>query len=211
MSFTGFSANDFAVFHIDGLEERMAAIQERIQPKFKALGEELKPFLEEQTEQPIYIHIARHARRTKNPPNDTWMAFANNARGYKKHPHFQIGLFDDHVFLWLAHIYEMPDKEKVADHFLEQMTEIKRLPQDFMISQDHTKKEAASLHSLDHEGLEAVLERFKNVKRGEFLIGAHLSTDDPILSDGNAFIEKAKDTFIKLAPFYNAALTSIEQ
>jgi uncharacterized protein YktB (UPF0637 family) len=38
MTFTGFIPTDFAAFQIDGLEARMEAIRERIQPKFRALG-----------------------------------------------------------------------------------------------------------------------------------------------------------------------------
>src|SRR5699024_11327687 len=60
----------------------------------------------------MHLHIAKHARRTVNPPNDTWMAIAGNKRGYKKHPHFQVGLWDDHLFIWLAYIYELPRSEE---------------------------------------------------------------------------------------------------
>ena len=38
------------------------------------------------------MHVAKHARRSVNPPIDTWVAFAPNKRGYKMLPHFQIGL-----------------------------------------------------------------------------------------------------------------------
>lgn len=96
MDFTGFMEEDFDAFTIDGLDERMEAIRERIQPKFKSIGDELSGPLSEMTGKEMHVHIAKHARRTKNPPNDTWMAFCHDKRGYKKHPHFQIGLFDDH-------------------------------------------------------------------------------------------------------------------
>ncbi len=33
-----------------------------------------------------------------NPPDDTWVSFSTNPRGYKMMPHFQIGLFGDHAF-----------------------------------------------------------------------------------------------------------------
>lgn len=41
MSFTGFTQHDFDTFAIEGLDGRMEAIRERIQPKFKALGDSL--------------------------------------------------------------------------------------------------------------------------------------------------------------------------
>nr|WP_313787308.1 DUF1054 family protein [Paenibacillus larvae] len=94
----------------------MKAIRERIQPKFKELGELLCDDLAMMAGNEMFVHIAKHARRTVNPPKDTWMAFCHNKRGYKQHPHFQIGLFDDHVFVWLAFIYELPDKKKMLHH-----------------------------------------------------------------------------------------------
>ncbi|WP_143522844.1 DUF1054 family protein, partial [Pseudomonas sp. 2822-15] len=73
----------------------------------------------------MFLHIAKHARRSVNPPNDTWLAICHNKRGYKKHPHFQVGLFDDHVFIWLAFIYELPNKQNIAQKFLNNMDELK--------------------------------------------------------------------------------------
>ncbi len=135
-----FNKEDFQTFLIDGLDERMEAIQNRIQPKFQAIGEELVSYLSEKTGQELYLHIAKHARRTVNPPKDTWLAIADNKRGYKKHPHFQVGLFDDHLFIWLALIYELPNKQKIAQNYLDSFTEIKSLPKSFVVSLDHTKK-----------------------------------------------------------------------
>src|SRR5690606_31613238 len=95
MQFTGFTQQDFDTFHIEGLEDRMEAIQQRIQPKFQAIGDVLTDDLSAMVGSEMYLHIAKHARRTVNPPKDTWLAIAGNKRGYKQHPHFQVGLFDD--------------------------------------------------------------------------------------------------------------------
>ncbi|WP_174613118.1 YktB family protein [Virgibacillus ihumii] len=204
MGFRGFSKNDFNAFQINGLDSRMEAIQERIQPKFKAIGEKLSDNLEDMTGHDMYVHIAQHARRTVNPPNDTWMAFCHNKRGYKKHPHFQIGLFDDHLFMWLAYIYELPDKQHFAETFLEHIDDIKEtIPGDFVISQDHMKKDATALSDID---LEKALTRFKNVKKAEFLIGKHITPTDPVLKSGKAFINEAEETFQKLAPLYRISM-----
>lgn len=200
MPFNGFTESDFDTFLIEGLDERMAAIQSRIQPKFRAIGETLTADLSAILGTEMFLHIAKHARRTVNPPKDTWLAIANNKRGYKKHPHFQVGLFDDHVFIWLAYIYELPEKESFAQTFLDHMDEIKAaVPGDFVVSQDHMKKEAAPLNGLD---LEKVLKRFRDVKKAEFLIGRHVSPQDPILQDGEEFIELARSTFKTLVPVY---------
>lgn len=204
MSFTGFTKQDFDTFAIEGLEERMAAIQERIQPKFQAISDEISKDLSSYTGYDMYLHIARHARRKVNPPADTWSAYCHDKRGYKKHPHFQIGLFDDHVFLWLAYIYEMPDKQEIGSRFLDNMDSItENIPQEFMVSQDHMKKDAESLETID---LEKALTRFRDVKKGEFLIGRQIKADDPLLQDGEKFLNLAKETFEKLAPLYKLSM-----
>lgn len=205
MSFNGFTHKDFNSFHIDGLEKRMEAIQERIQPKFAALSEEVQSDLEILAGNEMHLHIARHARRTKNPPVDTWMAFSHNKRGYKMHPHFQIGLFDDHVFIWLAYIYELPGKQEMASMFLEHLDELNKIiPSSYMVSTDHTKKSASkSITDLD---LEKALIRFRDVKKGEFLVGRHFSSDDPILMDGKRFIAAVQETFETVMPIYNSSM-----
>lgn len=200
MTFTGFEKTDFDIFFIDGLDERMAAIRTHIQPKFKAIGDALMDDMAALAGNEMYVHIAKHARRTKNPPKDTWMAFSHDKRGYKKHPHFQIGLFDDHVFLWLAYIYEMPGKQDVGERFLQHIDELKRtIPDNYVISLDHTKKDAESMDTVD---LEKALTRFRDVKKGEFLVGRHFQADDPLLQDGDRFIQIAKHTFETLIPIY---------
>ncbi|MGM9929872.1 MAG: YktB family protein [Bacillus sp. (in: firmicutes)] len=200
MPFPGFTQNDFHTFQIEGLEERMTAIQERIQPKFKIIGEELSQDLSMIAGNEMFLHIAKHARRKVNPPKDTWLAIAANKRGYKQHPHFQIGLFDDHVFIWLAFIYELPGKSHIANTFLTNIDTLKEIiPEDFVVSLDHMKKDCITMQELD---LTAALQRFRDVKKAEFLIGRHIDANNPILQDGDAFTKLAKETFETLFPIY---------
>jgi uncharacterized protein YktB (UPF0637 family) len=203
MQFEGFTKHDFDTFNIEGLEARMQAIEERIRPKFRIIGQSLTDDLSASLGREMFLHIAKHARRTVNPPKDTWLAIASNKRGYKQHPHFQIGLFDDHVFIWLAFIYELPNKTEIAKTFLKNLPTIKKtVPNDFVVSLDHTKKEAISMEEID---LKAALERFRDVKKAEFLIGRHIDANDPVLSEGNAFMNIAKETFETLIPLYELA------
>ena len=200
MNLEGFVQNDFDTFKIEGLSERMEAIQKRIQPKFRAIGEPLTEDLSMMLGNEMHLHIARHARRTVNPPNDTWLAICNNKRGYKQHPHFQVGLYDDHLFIWLAFIYELPNKQKIATTFLEHMDDISRLvPSHYVVSMDHMKKGKESMDEID---LHSALERFRNVKKAEFLIGRHIASNDPIVKDGHALYEVVIDTFETLLPLY---------
>lgn len=49
------------------------ALKERIQPKLQALGEHFSPQLSVMTGDEMHPHVEKHARRTVNPPNDTWV------------------------------------------------------------------------------------------------------------------------------------------
>ncbi|WP_077622155.1 YktB family protein [Sediminibacillus massiliensis] len=203
MTFTGFETKDFDTFQIDGLDARMEAIQSRIQPKFQELGAELTEYLTEQLNNEMFLHIAKHARRSVNPPNDTWLAIAGNKRGYKKHPHFQVGLFDDHVFIWLALIYELPEKKEIAELYLQEMNEFKNLPDDFVVSMDHTKKDAFKTADLT----ENHLKRFRDIKKAEFLVGRQIGAEKTAAMDAEDFIALTKQTFEKLIPYYKLAVS----
>ncbi|WP_029267707.1 YktB family protein [Virgibacillus alimentarius] len=202
MDFNGFTKEDFDTFLIDGLENRMEAIQTRIQPKFREIGNYLTDYLSVQLGNEVFLHIAKHARRKVNPPNDTWLAIADNKRGYKKHPHFQVGLFDDHVFIWLALIYELDYKKEIAKSFIKSFDKIKQLPEHYVVSLDHMKKDSIAITDLEMKHLE----RFRDVKKAEFLVGQHLPMRDTRLQDKDAFLDTAKQTFQTLIPFYQQAL-----
>ncbi|HLS59757.1 MAG TPA: DUF1054 domain-containing protein [Virgibacillus sp.] len=201
MSFNGFTQHDFNTFKIEGLENRMEAIRERIQPKFKMIGEDMTHYLTELLQTEMHLHVAQHARRTVNAPNDTWSAYCHNKRGYKKHPHFQIGLFDDRLFVWLAFIYELPYKKEIAELFLGHLDDLNEtIPSDYVISMDHMKKDATPMNGID---LQATLERFKDVKKAELLIGKQFDTMDPLLQDGEQLVNEIKRIYQTLAPIYS--------
>lgn len=204
MNFTGFEQKDFDSFLIEGLDGRMKAIQERIQPKFQALGEELVDYLAAHLGNEMHIHIARHARRTVHPPNDTWVAFSHNKRGYKMTPHFQVGLWDDRLFVWLAYIYELPHKKEMAELFLKEMDAFKQMiPDDFDISMNHMKKSNEHMKGID---VEKTLTRFKDVKSAELLIGKQFSSDDSVLQDGEGLLKEITSIFDTLIPIQQMSL-----
>ena len=181
----------------------MEAIRQRIQPKFQLLGSTMSAFASELSGHPMYLHIAKHARRKTNAPVDTWLAIGPNKRGYKQLPHFQIGLFDDHLFIWLAFIYELPNKVEIADTLLANMDTLERtLPSHYVISGDHQKKDALSWEVLGKQGVKEQLTRFRNIKKAEWLIGQHIKADDPLLQDGPLFEAFAKQTMEILMPVY---------
>ncbi|SDY78011.1 Uncharacterized protein YktB, UPF0637 family [Evansella caseinilytica] len=211
MSFNGFCKDDFRVFAIEGLDARMDEIKNRVQPKLHTLGEEFSRYLAEKTGQEMYYHVAKHARRTVNPPKDTWVAFANNKRGYKMLPHFQIGLFRTHVFVWFAVIYESPVKEKIGEAFAEQLQEIKlHIPSSYQWSVDHTKPDTVDHGHLSDETLREMFHRLAKVKKAELLCGMNLPSEDPAVKDGRLLTEKIKEAFNILLPLYHISMRVYE-
>ncbi len=209
MSFTGFAQHDFDTFAIEGLDGRMEAIRERIQPKFKALGDSLAQDLSVLSGTEMFLHIAKHLRRKVNPPVDTWLAICPNKRGYKQVPHFQVGLFDDRVFIWLALIYELPNKSNIATTYMKEIDRLqKEIPSDFVLSFDHMKKDVTPLSDLDRSGWNDALIRFRDVKKAELLIGRNLSFKDPVLEKPAELELLIKQTFEKLIPLYQMAVNA---
>ncbi len=88
MATIGFTRDDFEVFGIPTFRERMDAMKERIRPRLIELGKELQPALNDLGQNEVFPHVAKHARRTVNPPPETWVAFGPSARGYKKFGYF---------------------------------------------------------------------------------------------------------------------------
>jgi uncharacterized protein YktB (UPF0637 family) len=81
----GFTAVDFSVFKVEGFNERMQQIYEHVRPKLIRLGDELAPELARHLHMEFFPHVAKHARRTVNPPPETWAAFGPSPKGYKRY------------------------------------------------------------------------------------------------------------------------------
>jgi len=72
---------------VPGFSARMQQIYERIRPKLVRLGDELAPELARRLNGDFFPHVARHMRRSVNPPDETWAAWGPSPDGYKRHPH----------------------------------------------------------------------------------------------------------------------------
>lgn len=207
MGFTGFTKDDFQVFEINGLEPRMDALKERIRPKLEELGQYFAPSLSALTGDEMFSHVAKHARRTINPPKDTWVAFANNSRGYKMLPHFQIGLWNTHLFIWFAVIYEAPQKQEFAERLTKKLNKIyKEIPKDYVWSLDHTKAESIPHNQLKKEDLRGVFERLGNVKKAELLCGFEIDKEQVLQLSADELLHKIEEVFTNVAPLYKISL-----
>ncbi|MDK2780896.1 MAG: hypothetical protein PWP61_1193 [Trichococcus sp.] len=200
-----FNKEDFNVFDIQGLDERMAAIRERIQPKFRYFAEAGARFMvsEEGVESEVPVHIAKHLRRTKYAPENTWCAIGGDTRGYKKYPHFQIGIAKEGVSFYLC-LIDQPVKEKeMAATLLERIPELQRLPRDYVVSVDHTVPDVLPIEAVNWE---SVLIRLRDVKKAELLIGRKLAPADPRLASEEDTLAVMEETLHELLPLYRACM-----
>jgi uncharacterized protein YktB (UPF0637 family) len=85
MAGLGFTPTDFAVFKVAGFSARMQEIYTRVRPRLVKLGNELAPELARKFHLEFFPHVARHGRRTVNPPPETWAAFGPSPKGYKRY------------------------------------------------------------------------------------------------------------------------------
>jgi uncharacterized protein YktB (UPF0637 family) len=84
MATLGFLRRDFEVFAIEDFSARLAKLEEFITPRLIRLGNDLAPELSRALHMQFFPHIARHMRRTTNPPDETWAAFGPSRAGYKR-------------------------------------------------------------------------------------------------------------------------------
>ncbi|MBB6729531.1 YktB family protein [Cohnella zeiphila] len=204
--FPGFADEDFEAMGVPGLEGRMEAIIGSVRPKLHALGEALVPVVAGLTGDAAFPHVARHARRSVNPPDDTWVAWSPSAKGYKAYPHYQVGLWSTHLFIQFAIIYECPNKAAFAERALGELASVRgAIPPHYVWSKDHMVP-AGELHGdLSDEQLAALFARLESVKAAELTCGIHIRRGDPLLAAGDALLRTAEATFATLLPLYRMA------
>ncbi|HDH1133368.1 TPA: YktB family protein [Staphylococcus aureus] len=199
-----FKPKDFKAFNVEGLDARMEALNEYIRPQLHELGEYFSDFFTSQTGETFYPHVAKHARRSVNPPKDTWVAFATSKRGYKMLPHFQIGMFEDQLFVMFGIMHEAKDKATRAKVFERKFKAIQQLPDDYRVCLDHMKPDKPFIKDLTDDDLKEAIQRAINVKKGEFFIARAITPQDKRLKSDKAFIVFLEETFDQFLPFYSA-------
>ncbi|MCD0928815.1 YktB family protein [Staphylococcus aureus] len=199
-----FKPKDFKAFNVEGLDARMEALNEYIRPQLHELGEYFSDFFTSQTGETFYPHVAKHARRSVNPPKDTWVAFATSKRGYKMLPHFQIGMFEDQLFVMFGIMHEAKDKATRAKVFERKFKAIQQLPDDYRVCLDHMKPDKPFIKDLTDDDLKKAIQRAINVKKGEFFIARAITPQDKRLKSDKAFIAFLEETFDQFLPFYSA-------
>jgi len=206
MAFTGFTVSDFKVFDLQGFQPRMAAIRAQIRPKLEALGAELLPAVARATGGEAFAHVAKHARRTVNPPSDTWVAFAPDRRGYKKSCHFKVAISRRCVrFLFEAGPEYAERKKwvaawkKHAPKLIPALTKAKGLA---WFKNEHDEEPAALLADLSPEKITRLADELTRTRDGQFVVGRLVSEADAVRWGAKEYTKAAVETFQVLAPLY---------
>lgn len=211
MEFVGFTDEDFAVFEVPGLAARMDALKRTLRPKLEQLGRDFTAFLTELLGEPMYAHVAKHARRTVNPPEDSWVAFAADRRGYKKHPHFQIGLWRTHAFATFGLISESPQRAHFAAQLRAHAAEVvAAVPGHFVWIPDHADPDAIPAISVDETALLRLADRL-DTRQGELLAGVTFPRAQAVAMEPAAFEDAVKEAFRALKPLYRLTQTEVFQ
>jgi uncharacterized protein YktB (UPF0637 family) len=201
-----FTIEDFKIFDIAGFSERMAAILSRIRPKLTSIGESLSPKLSELIDAPLYVHVAKHARRTVNPPDDTWAAFGRDARGYKKDVHFKVAISRHCLrFLFEAgpEYYAKGDWVQNWNRAFSQIGPGLRSAKGLgFFKNEHDEEAAEGLRRVELPELKKLGAELTRRRDGQFVIGRRLAAEDCIKLSARELDRFAKTAFAPMAPLF---------
>ncbi|MFC6176000.1 DUF1054 family protein [Companilactobacillus huachuanensis] len=186
-----FDKNDFKVFEDMTLPGRLGLIRANLDPKFEEIGVELMQRLETEYQQQFFMKIAKHQRRTQNPPPDTWLAINQDKRGYKKTPHVELGLWPDRYFITFSLLADIKNRPGYYPILKEYQDTI--ITEGWSVSNDHTSSEMVPASDIDK-----VIARYEKVKSSDLVIGYELKADDPIVQKGN-YDQLLMDKFMQLS------------
>ena len=201
-----FTMDDFTAFEIPGFSERMAAILARIRPKLTSIGEALAPKLSEWIDCPVHVHVAKHARRTVNPPDDTWAAIGRDPRGYKKDVHFKVAISRHCVrFLFEAgpEYYAKTDWLQGWNRAFGQigpgLRSAKRLA---FFRNEHDEDPATEFCRIELKELKKLAGELTRRRDGQFVIGRRLAAEDCAMLNAREFDKLARAAFAPMAPLF---------
>lgn len=207
MAFEGFSPADFEVFAIPGFQERMQAIRSTIRPKLIALGEDLTPWLETATGLAFHPHVAAHARRKVNPPDDTWVAFSRSHRGYKRYGHYAVGLSLAGVYVRYVVKAEADDKPAVKTALerdgVRLLGSLEGWRNYQWFESDHPT-DGLWVQNLTDDDVRATATVLGQKKTAALAVGASFAAGHPTVGNGPALVAQAVEIMQEMLPLYLA-------
>ena len=206
MPSSAFRPADFKVFDVKGFQARMAEIRGRIRPKLETLGQSLAPAIAHATATETFPHVAKHARRTVNPPDDTWVAFGPDQRGYKKHPHFKVAVSRDCVRFLFEVGPEYTDKKRWAAAWKKNSPKLApvlgRVQDLAWFKNEHDEEPAGPLADLGPDAWAALGDELTRVRDGQIVIGRAVPASEAARWSDAECRAAALQTFRTLAPLY---------
>ncbi len=204
--FPGFRASDFKVFDIPGFKPRMQAIKTQIRPKLEAAGRDLLPDVARIGGGEAFVHVARHARRTVNPPDDTWVAFADDKRGYKKNCHFKVAVSRSAVRFLFEAGPEHGDKRHWAAawkrHAPQLVPVLRRAKGLAWFKNEHDEQPSAILSDLSADEVARLGDELTRTRDGQLVLGRAIPAEEAARWTPRDYARAAKETFHLLAPLY---------
>jgi len=201
-----FTSSDFDIFNDPTLAGRMGLIKTVLDPKFEAIAPTIMATLKSSPDQQFYAHVAKHLRRFKNPPVDTWVAFSENARRYKALPHFELGLWPDRLFIY----FDILDEGKAAVQAALTPTDLQQIyqqvPADFVISHNHG---VATTQPATPAAIDQTLKKFAQYKHSELVVGRAVMSDADLLADPAALEAYIIATFKTLMTIYQPVMAAL--
>lgn len=97
MAGLGLGPTDFALFEIDDPEDRAAVLEETLQPKLLAIGEECVSGLSRVAAKELFAHPGKLPRRKGTAPEELLVAFSDSAKGYRGLPFLGVVITRDHL------------------------------------------------------------------------------------------------------------------
>jgi len=206
MPSSAFVTADFKVFDVKGFQPRMSEIRSRIRPKLEALGHSLAPTVSRSLGTEVFAHVAKHARRTVNPPDDTWVAFSPDARGYKKHCHFKVAVSRHRVRFLFEVGPEHADKRRWAAAWKKNAPKLapvlRRVRNLAWFKNEHDEEPAAPLADLTPEGISELADELMRTRDGQLVIGRATAADEAARWREAEYRAAALETFRALVPLY---------
>lgn len=199
------SRTSFEVFNDPTLPGRLAKIQTEVDPDFETLGEQLTQLLYPELQETLHVHLAKHLRRHKNPPVDTWFALSSSKRGYKMMPHFEIGLWPDWLFINLTLLGDMKQRQQVATSL--NLIDWQLVPA-MQISSDHS---SSKHEDYSQETWQAAVQRFQQVAKSDLVLGTWIHKNDDRFANPKTIEQTIQQQIIDLAPLYQALMRAYNE
>ena len=206
-----FTAKEFEIFTIPGFDARMPRIRAEITPKLKDLGALVAPRLEAEGGLPFHAQAAQHLRRTVNPPEETWVAFCREARGYKPYVHLRVAINAEGVKLTCWVEEDADDKPVFAANLRRKAKEIG----DYLKEHPEIRSHHAEANygrqlpglQLNKKGLTELAGRLEKVRSQHVNFAVSIPRADLSLKSTTRFVDVCVERLVLLMPIYRLGLT----